>query len=90
MKRHLVFCCNYHCLKVEMSKTIEANRPVRYISFSDNVVRAGDDEYRFYSQINDNKEKIYGLLLNDYRTCDNYLIDNNLKFILKTHMGREL
>lgn len=86
MKRHLIFCCNYECLKAEMRKVITEGS---FIKYTESVVINNDDEYRFYSQINNKKEKVYGILLDDYKTCGNYLLDERLEAILRSHMNRK-
>jgi hypothetical protein len=60
------------------------------VNMTEKVITDGDDQYMFYSQINDQPERIYGLLLSDYQTCGNYKLDRRVKGMLDTHIREGL
>ena len=84
MKRYLIFCCCRNCLRKEMNDLIDHSN-IDKIGFTEQTVYIGDSEYRFYSDINANKEKLYGMLFTDYRTCGNYKLELQLVAILESH-----
>jgi len=89
-ERHLVFCCTWACIKKEMSMLLQKYPTGAKINYSSQIIYAGEKEYRFYSDINTHKEKLYGILFTDYRTCENYDLDPRLESILLAYRGRPL
>ena len=52
----------------------------------DNVT-IGDDRYRFFININEYPEKLAGLLFEDYISCLEYELSNDIRSYLTAHVG---
>lgn len=98
MKRvHLIFCCSYQCLIKEMrdfakslriqGKEFTTKSPDDVIIVADNEWKF-EDEYRFAANANEHREKFYGLLLHDYKTCGHFDLDPQLVAYLNTHIRK--
>ncbi len=86
-KRYLIFCCTPYCLHREMRAFLNNHEKVT-IRHAGRIIIDGNSEHWFIQDGNKNKEKFYGMLLTDYRTCGNYTLDDTLASILESHKGR--
>ena len=86
-KIHLVFCCNIHCLEREMALMSSAF-PGCIVYKANQIIVIGNDQYKFFLESTD-PERFSGLVIHDYRCCNDSYIDKRLTEILNSRIRQQ-
>lgn len=89
MKNHLIFCCNETCEKFMFNRFMDSLRHRCAVANSkQHFITHGMDRFMFFSQINNNPDRLRGLDIYDYEVCGEYDISDEVKYICKSAMNR--
>ena len=85
LKTHIIFCCNWQCKYREIYNLISIIGE-KVIFKGDSELLCKEDRYLFIVDVNKNPERIFGLLITDYRRCEHYLVHKRVLQYCDTHI----
>ncbi|MFA5346558.1 MAG: hypothetical protein WC294_00305 [Methanoregula sp.] len=85
---HIMFCCNQHCLRVEMDKLL-AKHPEAEVRYSDGIVTYGGDRTFFFVGTKIEMNRVRGRIFDSWSTCGNVSYGLEEKEYLDSRIGRK-
>lgn len=85
MKTNIIFCYNTKCRRQKMHGLIIKN-PIRNNKTKIiDIVVINKEKYVFLIDVNSHPERLYGFIIDSYKVCPNYKLNDRIMQYLQTH-----